>query len=445
MEVEVDPVRLSTFVPEKDYLEINTLGHLEFDGVDTVDLAKQFGTPLYVMSERKILENYHALTKTFSVIYPRAEVAYAYKANPTLAALKLLKEEGAIAEVISTGELFLADLVGTPGSRIVFNGCNKDRKGIRLAIQLEALINVDSFQELNAVEEEAARIGKKARIGIRINPVVKTGTLSVWETAIEESKFGITLSRGLDAYKKAQKLPHLEIVGIQTHIGSQIEDFEPYRVATTRIVDFLGELKKSLGITLQVVDMGGGIAVPFKYVDVPPLEKFAHAILDPFKKALEMHDLGEPTLIIEPGGSIIGTTTILLVTVGMVKREESSKKWAMVDGGANINLRATQGWYVFQCFCCNKMNEKKKEIINIAGPLCYAGDVLAYDRDLPLLEEGDTLALVDCGAYTAAIINRYNSYPAPGIVLLQDGKARMIKQRETLTDLVTGETMHTHI
>lgn len=445
MEVEVDRKRLNQFIPEKNYVEINTKGHLAFDGFDTVDLAKKFGTPLYVLSQRKLRENYHHLTKIFSKIYPGARVAYAYKANPALAALRILKEEGAMAEVISTGELFLADLVGTDGQNIVFNGCNKDRKGLRLAIHLGALINVDSFQELDTVEEEAKKMGKKARIGIRINPVVKTGTLNVWETAIEESKFGITLSKGLEAYKKAQKLSHLDIVGIQTHIGSQIENFEPYKVATTRIMNFMGELKKSLGITLDVVDMGGGIAVPFTYVDVPPVERYAHAILDPFKKSLEEHDLGQPTLIIEPGGSMIGNTTILLLTVGMVKRKESTKKWAMVDGGANINLRATQGWYVFQCFCCNKMNEDPTENINVAGPLCYAGDVLAYDRDLPHLEEGDILALLDCGAYTSAIINRYNSYPAPAMVLLQDGKATMIKQREVLTDLACGEVLHTNI
>jgi diaminopimelate decarboxylase len=295
------------------------------------------------------------------------------------------------------------------------------------------------------VEEEAQKMEKKARIGIRINPVVKTGTLDVWETAIEESKFGITLSKGIKAYKKAQKSSYLNIEGIQTHIGSQIENFKPYQVATERIMNFMGELKKTLDITLQVVDMGGGIAVPFAYADVPPLEKYAHAMIDPFKKSLEEHDLGEPTLIIEPGGRIVGNTTILLLTVGMVKREESSKKWAMVDGGANVNLRATQGWYVFQCFCCNKMNEKMEETINVAGPLCYAGDVLAYDRELPHLEEGDILALLDCGAYTAAIINRYNSYPAPAMVLVQEGTPQVIKQGETLTDLTTGEVIHAHL
>ncbi|KYK36314.1 MAG: hypothetical protein AYK18_11890 [Theionarchaea archaeon DG-70] len=441
MEVEVDETRLNQFTPEKGYYAINEKGHLAFDGADCVNLAREFGTPLYVVSERKIRENYQALVKAFTDVYQDTKIAYAYKANPLMAALQILNEEGALAEVISTGELFLADVVGVEGSRIILNGCNKDRKGIQLAIKLGALINVDSFQELKMVEEEAARMNMKARIGIRINPVVRTGTLSVWETALDESKFGIRLEKGLDAYRRAKKMKNVDIIGIQTHIGSQIENEKPYTVATTRIMDFVGSLKRELDITLQVVDMGGGIAVPFSYIDRPPLSAYVHAIADPFIEKREEYDLGDLTLVLEPGGSIIGTSVILLVTVGVVKREESGKKWAMADGGANINLRATQGWYVYQCFCCNKMTEPKKETINIAGPLCYAGDVLAYDRELPHLEEGDVLALLDCGAYTMAILNRYNSYPFPAVVMLQKGKLKVVKRREMVTDLFMGEEL----
>jgi diaminopimelate decarboxylase len=441
MKEPVDEPRLSQFVPEKGYLEINSAGNLEFDGVDCVELAEKFGTPLYVMSERKIRENYRRIVKAFTGLYPNSKVAYAYKANPILAALKILTEEGALAEVISTGELFLANCVGVEGSNIVFNGCNKDRRGIRLAIKCGALINVDSFQEMYIIEEEAKRLGKKARIGIRINPVVRTGTLSVWETALDNSKFGITLEKGLEAYKTARSLQNFEIVGIHTHIGSQVENHRPYAVAMTRIMDFLHTLQCELDIGIKIVDIGGGVPVPFRYRDSPPAEMYAKSICDIFNAKREEYNLGEPTLMLEPGGSIIGTSTILLLKVGMVKREESVRKWALVDGGANINLRATQGWYTYQCFCCNRMTEKEKEKINIAGPLCYAGDVLAYNRKLPLLEEGDVLALLDCGAYTMAVMNRYNSYPLPAVVLLQEKGATVIRRRENSTDLLVGEEL----
>jgi diaminopimelate decarboxylase len=441
MNEPVDEPRLSQFVPEKEYLEINRKGHLEFDGFDCVELAEKFETPLYVMSERKVRENYRSIVKAFTDLYPHSRVAYAYKANPILAALKILTEEGASAEVISTGELFLANCVGVKGSNIVFNGCNKDRKGIRLAIECGALINVDSFQEMYIIEEEARRLGKKARIGIRINPVVRTGTLSVWETALDNSKFGITLEKGLEAYRKARSLENFEIVGIHTHIGSQVESDKPYAVAMTRIMDFLHTLRCELDIEIEIVDIGGGIPVPFRYKDTPSVELYAKNICDIFNAKREEYSLGEPILMLEPGGSIIGTSTILLLTVGMIKREESVRKWALVDGGANINLRATQGWYAYQCFCCDKMTEKEKETINIAGPLCYAGDVLAYSRKLPILEEGDVLALLDCGAYTMAVMNRYNSYPLPAVVLLQKEEATIIRRRETFTDLLMSEEL----
>ncbi|MBU7022538.1 MAG: diaminopimelate decarboxylase [Theionarchaea archaeon] len=440
-EIVIDEARLNTFVPEPGYIEVNQKGHLQFDGVDCVDLRDQYGSPLYVMSERRIRENYRSLVKAFTALYKRAKIAYAYKANPVLAALRILNEEGATAEVISTGELFLARVVGVKGDNIVLNGCYKDRRGIRLAIKMGAIINVDSFHELDMVDEEASRVGIPARIGIRINPIVRTGTLSVWETALDESKFGIRLEKGMEAYKKAKTLKNVEIVGIHTHIGSQIENTDPYRVASTRIMDFVGDLKEKLGIDLEMIDLGGGIAVPFKYIDRAPLEEYAHAILDPFIQKKEEYGLRECDVVIEPGGSIIGTSTILLVTVGIVKREESGKKWALVDGGANINLRATQGWYVYQSVCCNKMKDAEKEVVNVAGPLCYAGDVLGYNRELPYLGEGDVLAFLDCGAYTMAILNRYNSYPFPAAVLIKDGVPRVIKRREALTDLFMGEEL----
>ena len=439
METEVDETRLNEFVPEKEFLETNSKGHIEFDGFDCVELAEEFKTPLYVISEKRVRENYRKISKTFRSLYKNIEIAYAYKANPTLAVCAILKEEGAMAEIISTGELFLAYLVGVDGSKIVFNGCNKDREGIRLAIKIGALINVDSFQDLKTVGEEATKLNMRARIGIRINPIVRTGTLSVWETALDNSKFGITMEKGLEAYRKAKKMKNIDVLGIHTHIGSQIENEKSYITATERIMDFLYDLKKKLGIDIEFIDIGGGIPVPFRYKELPPVEKYAHAIIDTFNEKRERYNLGDPKLVLEPGGSIIGSATILLLKVGIVKREESTKKWVCVDGGANINLRATQGWYVYQIVCCNKMNETKKEKINIAGPLCYAGDVLGYNRELPYLEEGDILAMLDCGAYTMAIQNRYNSYPFPAVLLLKKNKAVLVRRRENFTDLVADE------
>lgn len=392
-----------------------------------------------MISERKIKENYKKISRAFKTLYENTKVAYAYKANPTLAVCRILNEEGAMAEVISTGELFIAKSVGVDGSKIIFNGCNKDRDGIRLAIKMGVLINVDSFQELKIIEKEAVKLDMRARIGIRINPVVRAGTIDVWETALDNSKFGITMEKGIKAYKEAKKMKNIDILGIHTHIGSQVENKNSYSTAMKRIMDFLHELKKELGIDIEVIDIGGGLPTPFKYREIPSVHEYASAIVDVLNEKRDTYNLGNPVLILEPGGGIIGSAAILLLKVGMVKREESAKKWACVDGGANVNLRATQGWYVYQIVCCNKITQEKKEKINIGGPLCYTGDVLGYERELPQLEEGDILAMLDCGAYTMATVNRYNSYPLPAIILLKENEVKLVKKRESLSDLIADE------
>lgn len=240
--------------------------------------------------------------------------------------LKILKECGALAEVVSRGELLLANLVGVKGSDIVFNGPYKDRESMRLAIRLGALINVESFRELEIIDEEAKRLGERARIGIRINPIVKTGTISEWETALKGSKFGIDLENALKAYEKAKEKKNIEIVGIHCHIGSQIEDPRPYTMATERTMNAVGEIKRKLGIEIQVIDLGGGFPIPFRYANVPSIKAYAEAILKPFKEGIEKHDLNNPTLILEPGARIVGTSALLLLKVGIVKREESARK-----------------------------------------------------------------------------------------------------------------------
>ncbi|MFW6176065.1 MAG: diaminopimelate decarboxylase [Thermoplasmatota archaeon] len=438
-EKNIDKEKLNEFKSEKGFLEINNKGNLEFDGYDCTELADKYDTPVYVISEKRIRENYRNISNAFKTIYEATNVSYACKANPNLNVLKIIKDEGSMAEVISTGELFLAKIAGFDGSNIVFNGCNKNRKGIRLAIEMGALINIDSLQELHVIAEEAEDLDETARIAVRVNPVVRTGTLDVWETALEDSKFGVSMKKAFKVYEKAKSMEKIEIVGIHTHIGSHITNEEPYKIATKRIMDLVVNLKEKLGINLEVIDMGGGFPIPFHYQDVPSIDPYAHAILDTFMENIEKHDLKKPKLILEPGGSIIGDTSILLLEVGIIKENENSNNWAYVDGGANINLRATQGWYTYQTVCCNKMKKDNTKTYQIGGPLCYSGDVLGKDRELPPLEEGDLIGMLDCGAYTMAILNRYNSHPFPAIVLLRENKPEIIRKREDYTDLLTGE------
>lgn len=439
-ENDIDIDRLNSFTPEEGYLDINEKNNLKFDGIDCVDLARKFDTPLYVISEKRLRHNLKKISRTFKNYYENTKIAYAYKANPTMGVCKILKDEGAMAEVISLGELILADLTGFEGSDIIFNGVNKDIRGIRLAIKMGSLINVDSLNELDIIEREAKNLGVDAKIGIRINPVVKTGTLAEWETALESSKFGINIDNGLKAYKKAKELDHIDIRGIHAHIGSQIEDVTPYKTAAERVMNFLNELKRELGVDIEVLDLGGGFPLPHRYKDIPPLKEYAETITKVIIEKVNEFDLHTPTLVLEPGGSIVGNTSVLLLEVGIVKNRENTVDWAYVDGGANIILRATQGWYVYQIVCCNKMDEPQEETYNIGGPLCYSGDVLGYERDLPELEQGDVLGVLDCGAYTMSIFNRYNSHPLPAVILIdKNGEVKVLRQRENFSKLIEGE------
>lgn len=430
----------------KSFLGINKEGILEIEGVSSVELAKRYKTPLYVFSEKSIRDNYRRVSKAFKSLYPNTEIAYAYKACPLMAVCKILKGEGALAEVLSMGELHIASLVGYSGSRIIFNGNNKSRESLRAALTTGALINVDSLHELKMLQDEASQQDRTARISIRVNPVVPAETIEEWETALENSKFGVSMfaDAACDAYKEAMKQGHMDIIGIHSHIGSQVEKVEPYRTATERILEFVGKLKKDLGLKLQVVNLGGGFPIEFDYRggEIPPIEEYAEAVMTTVRKKTDEFDLGEPKIVFEPGGSIVGSSALLLLSVGTIKKRRDGKKLVAVDGGANVNLRATQGWYNYQFVCCNKMNqEKDRETFDIVGPLCYAGDVLGRDKDLPTLEEGDIVAAMECGAYTVAVMNRYNSYPLPAVVLVNDGDAEVIKRAETLNDLVSAETV----
>jgi len=425
-------------------LGVNKQGILEIEGVNSVELAKRYKTPLYVFSERSIRQNYRKVSNAFSSLYSHTEIAYAFKACPLMAVCWILKSEGALAEVLSMGELHIASLVGYSGSGMIFNGNNKTRESLRVALRTGALINVDSFHELKMLQEEARRLNRTARLSIRVNPIVPAETIAEWETALENSKFGISMfsDTAYDAYKEAMQQSHLDVVGIHSHIGSQVENVESYRTAAGRVFDFVGKLKKDLDLKLQVVNLGGGFPIQFDYRrgEIPSIEEYAEAIMTMARKKIDEFDLGVPKIVFEPGASIVGSSALLLLSVGTIKKRRDGKKLVAVDGGANVNLRATQGWYNYQFVCCNTVNQKSNtEAVDIVGPLCYAGDVLGRDKELPTLREGDIVAAMECGAYTVAVMNHYNSYPLPAVVLVNDGDVEIIKRAETLNDLVAAD------
>jgi len=435
---------MKPFRPIERFLAVNDKGHLTIEGLDTVVLAERHGTPLYVISEDRIRENCRKWVKAFTSRYPRTEIFYALKANPLLAVCRIVQQEGFGFEVGGPGELYIAQLLGVPPDRIILNGNNKSRQELAKAIEIGATINVDSIDELRTIEEEAKGLGAMARIAFRVTPDVRPDDKRVhpelW-TGLRESKFGIDVKSGqaYEAYEMAMKMRNVNVVGIHTHIGSPVEDRQPYRTAAERVMEFAGRLKKELGISLGSINLGGGFAIPFKHKEgLPSVEEYAETITSVVGKKSRELDLREPRLVLETGGAIIGDTAILLLKVGMAKETPGVTKWVAVDGGANVILRASQGWYTYQFVTANRMLERSTETVNIAGPLCYSGDVLARDRRVPKLAEGDTLAALDVGAYTFTYeFHGAGSHPLPPIVLVSgEGKDEMIRRGESLADIV---------
>lgn len=440
--------RMKPFEPQEGFLTTDEKGHLAIDGMDTVALAHEYGTPLYVFSEKRIRENYLGYLKAFTSNYPQTEIFYALKANPLLAICKILLNEGAGLEAGGPGELYIARLLGTSPEKIVFNGNNKSRQELRTAIDLGIIINIDSIYEMEAINEEAQKAGKKANISIRVSPDVPPGIEGtrpeLW-TGLRKSKFGVDIESGLayKAYKRSLNMDSIEVLGIHTHIGSPVEETRPYGIAAERIMEFAALLKSKLDIELELINMGGGFNIPFRHKgDLPTAEEYAKVITSTIKNKIREYDLAEPKLLLEPGGAIVGDAAILLLKVGMVKETPGLAKWTAVDGGANVILRASQGWYHYQIVAANKMNFKPTEKVNIAGPLCYSGDVIARNRMLPALAEGDILAALEAGAYTFTYeFHGGGSHPLPAVILISNKGDEVIRRRETLSDIIGKDVL----
>ncbi|TEU13457.1 MAG: diaminopimelate decarboxylase [Hadesarchaea archaeon] len=421
----------------KQHFSANTQGHLVIGGADAVELAERFGTPLYVVDEQRVRENYQRFYRAFAERWSSVLVCYALKANFNLAICKILQGEGAGADVSSGNELRNALGVGIPGNRMVFNGNYKSLPELELAITNNVLINVDSLQELEAIEGLASRLGKRARIGIRVNPDVKTPTHPYIATGLRDSKFGFDVASGqaLEAYKSASRMRNIEVVGIHSHIGSQILDVGPFEEEAKKLMALVAEVKK-LNINLQFVDLGGGIGIPYK-PDDPELkpEEVAEHVVSVVKRVVEKKNLARPTLVFEPGRYIVADSGVLLARVGYTKKRPDMPTWIAVDAGMNALIRPALYGAYHHIELANKIREKNEQLVNVAGPLCESGDFLGKERKLPAAEPGDLAVIFDVGAYGLVMSSQHTAQPRPAMVLVNRGKAEIIRKRESYEDL----------
>ncbi|RLG40604.1 MAG: diaminopimelate decarboxylase [Thermoproteota archaeon] len=413
-------------------LWINEGGHLCIRGHDLVELAEKFGTPLYVVDAQRIRENYRRFRDAFSS-YPRVLIAYAYKANPNLAVCSILKDEGAGAEVVSGGELYIALKVGVDPEKIVFDGVSKGEEELRMAIEEEiGAINVESLEELRKIEKIASRLGKKARIGVRLNPDVPVRTHPHDVTGARHSKFGLDFKSALKAYEMAMKMRNIEVKGVHIHIGSQITQVDSFKSAALKLFDLASRLR-GMGITLEYLDLGGGLGVT---QGKDHLKEYADALLKVIREKAEELDLGEPKLIFEPGRYIVADSSVLLTRVNYVK-EIFGRKWVLVDAGMNDFIRPAMYGATHKIVPVNK--PQGEERYDVGGPICESSDVFGRDVRLPKMEAGDLLAILDVGAYGICMSSQYNSRPRPAMVLVDGDKVSVVRERETYEDLISKD------
>jgi diaminopimelate decarboxylase len=402
-------------------------GELFVEDLSLNAVAEQFGTPTYVYSRQALTQNYMAYADALGD-HP-GMICYAMKANSNIAVLNVLARLGAGFDVVSCGEMERVIAAGGDPSKIVFSGVGKEAYEMQRALELNVhCFNVESEPELELLAEVAANCGKTANISLRVNPDVDAGTHPYISTGLKENKFGIDINRAPAVYARAATLPSLNIVGVDCHIGSQLTEIAPFIDALDRLLALVDELATQ-GITLQHLDLGGGLGVNYQGEQPPAVSEYMDAI----KAKLKDRPL---SLVFEPGRSIAANAGVLLTRVQYLKPTES-KHFAIVDAGMNDNIRPAlyQAWQNIRPV--NRDDGLAREW-DLVGPVCESGDFLAKERNLSL-SGGDLLAMMDSGAYCFAMSSNYNSRGRAAEVMVDSDTAHLIRQRETTEDLIRGE------
>jgi diaminopimelate decarboxylase len=414
----------------------NRKGTLYFDGVSAKKLAEKFDTPLYVISENRIRENYSRLRTALSSNYEKVRIYYAAKANSNLTVLKILETEGAYLDAVSPGEVFLALKTGFPPERILFTGTSVRDDELRFLADSSIPVNIDSISQLDRL----LKVFVPQILSVRVNPEIGAGHHDHCITAGKNTKFGLWEKTVLEAYKKAKKAGVAHF-GIQMHIGSGGLDINPFILALNRLLSVAKKVHNAIGIDFEFIDMGGGLGVPYKPEDKElDLALFSKEVLSLFKSKIDEYDLGRPFFCVEPGRYLVCDASILLTKVNTLKITPF-KKFVGVDAGFNTLLRPAMYGSFHQILVASNLESPDQETYDVVGPICESGDVLAKDRLLPEIQEGDLLAVQNSGAYGYSMSSQYNSRPRAAEVLVKNGKCALIRAREKLSDLLSGQRM----
>ncbi|MEC1723034.1 diaminopimelate decarboxylase [Schinkia azotoformans] len=419
---------------------INALSHLEIGGVDTVDLAQKYGTPLFVYDVALMRKRARAFKETFDKNQVKAQVAYASKAFSTIAMINLAEEEGLSLDVVSAGELYTALAANFPVERIHFHGNNKSVEEITMGIEAGiGCFVADNFYELQILQQIAKEKGTIVSVLLRISPGVEAHTHDYISTGQIDSKFGFDLKSGQveKAIKITRNSENLELLGVHSHIGSQIFETTGFLMAVDTIFEAIEKWSNELSYVPKVLNLGGGFGIRYTEEDNPiPPENYVVEIIDKVKSHVKHLQIEMPEIWIEPGRSIVGDAGTTLYSIGSNKEIPDVRKYVAVDGGMGDNLRPALYQAKYEAILANRANDIAEEKVSIAGKCCESGDMLIWDLPLPKANPGDILAVFCTGAYGYSMANNYNRIPRPAVVFVENGDAQLVVKRESYEDII---------
>lgn len=419
--------------------QINQAGHLTIGGVDSLELAKEYGTPLVVYDVSQIRNQISAFKKVFEEEQVNYAVSYASKAFASIAMYQVANEEGAYTDVVSAGELYTAIKADFPMERVSFHGNNKSKEELEMAVKNHVgKIMIDNFYEIDLLSQVLEEQNSEINVMLRITPGISAHTHEYDQTGQVDSKFGFDLESGqaAKALQEVLKNQRMHMLGIHAHIGSQIFELKGFEMAAAKLVAVAASWKEKYDYTAQIINVGGGFGIKYIEEDHPlKPEEFVKAIVKTIKDEATKHNFPIPEIDIEPGRSIVGPAGYNLYKVGSMKEIPGLVPYVAVDGGMGDNIRPALYQAKYETILANNPQRKASQEFHIAGKYCESGDILA-DAKLPSLKANDILAMLDTGAYGYSMASNYNRNPRPAVVFAENGKAQVVIKRESLEDLI---------